>query len=108
MPAVLPCVCLAVRPAVAPPRAAAAAAKPLPKAAQTLAAAAAAVALFAAGPSVAELNRFEGETLGEFNRGTAQQFGGACRRVRARLGHDKMSCVALACLRRRGPPATLR
>jgi len=41
------------------------------------AAAAAAAVLLAttARPSVAELNKFEANTLGEFNRGTAQQFG---------------------------------
>ena len=32
--------------------------------------------LLAASPAGAELNRFEANTLGEFNRGSAQQFGG--------------------------------
>jgi hypothetical protein len=72
MVALLQTVCV-VRPAAAARQDAKPAAPPLRSA---FAAAAAAVALLAAGPSAAELNRFEGETLGEFNRGTAQQFGG--------------------------------
>ena len=75
MVAVLQTVCvLRTRPAAAARPDVKPAAPPLRS---TFAAAAAAVALLAAGPSAAELNRFEGETLGEFNRGTAQQFGGA-------------------------------
>lgn len=88
MVAVLQTLCVArpaaaVRPDVKP------AAPPLRSA---FAAGFAAVALLAAGPSAAELNRFEGETLGEFNRGTAQQFGGAqprrCARKQPRLCRD--------------------
>jgi hypothetical protein len=76
MVAVLQTVCV-VRPA-AKPAAARQDVKPAaPPLRSAFAAAAAAVALLVAGPSAAELNRFEGETLGEFNRGTAQQFGGA-------------------------------
>jgi hypothetical protein len=35
-----------------------------------------AAVLLTASPAGAELNRFEANTLGEFNRGSAQQFGG--------------------------------
>ena len=100
MPALLSVTCLAVRPA-APQRAAPEAAKPLPRA---LAAAAAAVALFAAGPSLAELNRFEGETLGEFNRGTAQQFGGARRRTRTPRPRQRATTRPHVALPRAAPP----
>ncbi len=83
----LPCVGArgASRAAPPPPPPAAAAVAPLATLRRAAAAAAAAATLLSASPALADLNRFEGATFGEFNRGSAQQFGGTHTFLHSRI-----------------------
>jgi hypothetical protein len=92
----------AAAPAPAPAAAAAAALAPLRRAA---AAAAAAAVLLSASPALADLNRFEGATFGEFNRGSAQQFGGTHTHTQARTHNATPNVASLRALTRPTPHA---